>query len=174
MTTWTNYPIRNRDQQDGFERHVWGRLQYLPDAGAIVTVRGTDTQDEEAPVLNIGYGVNFSSNFNTEVMLVSLGSDTGQKYAIVTIPRDKQRQWREGTGGVQHPSDPERALEFNSTRTHLTDGNFAVGESGVLEVRGDTVYIRGKLVVEETATVNQRVITPDVDPGTAPIPGFEA
>lgn len=171
MTSWNRFPSRNRDMQDGTERHVWGELEYVSGAGAVLKVRGTDTVDEEAPVLNTGYGMNYSKDTNTEVMLLSLGSDTDQKYAIVTIPRDKQRPWKEGTGGVQNPSDPDKALEFNAKRTWVTQDKFAIGQ-GIIEVDGDTVYIRGRLVVEQTATVNARVITPLVIPGSEAIAGF--
>lgn len=126
MTTFQGFPIRNRDQQDGFERHIWGSLEHT-DAGAIMTVKGTDTEDQEAPVLNIGYGFNVPADTNTEVMLVSLGSDTDQKYAVPTIPRDKQRKWAENSGGIQHPTNGDRAVEINGDEVWLKDGTFKIG-----------------------------------------------
>lgn len=154
MTTFQPFRIRNRDQQDGFERHVWGELEYVDGAGAIMKVRGTGTEDEEAPVLNIGYGFNLPKDSNAEVMLVSLGSDTDQKFAIPTIPHDKQRQWAEGTGGIQSPTDPERAVEIGADGTWLKDGKFFLGDTKqvTLTVSGGTVTmdIAGDLNITST------------------------
>jgi hypothetical protein len=173
MTTFESFPSRNRDVQDGIERMVFGKLTHLG-TGTVATLRGNGTQDEEVVVVNIGQGMNFAENTNTEVLVFASGSDTNMKFAMLTIPRDKQRPWKEGTGGVQHPTDPDRALEFNDKRTHLTDGNYAVGENGTLEVRGGTVYIRGDLIVEGKVTANEKVRTPKSENGTDDIPGFEA
>jgi len=174
MTTQMEFSDRNFDLQDGVERGVWGKLEYIEGAGATITVRGTGTVDEEAVVLNIGQAMNLPEDSNTEVFLLVSGSDTTQKYALLTIPRDKQRQWKENTGGIQNPTDPEKAVEFNEKRTHVTEDNFAVGPKGTIEVKDGVTYIRGDLVVAGVATVNGRVITPDVDPGTSPVPPFEA
>lgn len=175
MTSFERFGSRNYDMQDGFERTVWGEQEYVDGKGSVIKVNGTDTEDEEATVLNIG-GVSFNlpKGSNTEVMLLSGGSDTNLKFAILTIPFDKQRKWKENTGGVQHPTDPDVALEFNGKRAHLTKGDFATGAGGVFEVVGDTVYIRGKLVVERTVTANEKVITPKGESGTESIPGFSA
>ena len=157
MTTFQPYRIRNRDQQDGFERHVWGDIEYVDGAGAVARVRGTGTEDSEAPILNTGYGMQYSKNFNTEVMLVSLGSDTDQKYAIVTIPRDKQRRWAEGTGGVQNPLDPERAIEFSKDGIHLKDGTFFIGDNKEVKLTvasGQTTITVNKLVINADVEIN--------------------
>lgn len=146
MTTHKNFHERNRDAQDGLERHVYGKLTYLDKAGAIITVNGTGTQDQEAIVLNTGYGMNFEDDENTEVFLVSSGSDRSQKFALISIPRDKQRKWGKGRGGIQNPLDPDKAVELNEKRVHATDPNFAVGQ-GILEVIDGKVYIRGELHV---------------------------
>ena len=175
MTTFERFSGRNRDIQDGMERHIYGEQEYIDGKGSIIKVNGTDTEDEEATVLVIGgASMHLAKGTNTEVFLLSGGSDTNLKFAIVTTPFDKQRKWKEGTGGVQHPTDPDVALEFNSKRSHLTKGDFATGAGGVFEVVGDTVYIRGKLVVDRTVTANEKIITPDSDRGFEPIPGFEA
>src|SRR5262249_30493077 len=116
---------RPRDVQDYVERHVWGSLEYVDKAGSVLRVRGTDTEDLEMPVINAGYGFNLSQNSNAEVLAFSLGSDTNMKFALPTIPHDKQRQWAEGNGGVQHPTNPDRYLEFNDKRTYLKDGAYA-------------------------------------------------
>lgn len=148
MTTHKNFPGRNRDMQDANERHVFGKLKYLDKAGAVVTVNGTGTQDQEAIVLNSGYGMSFDDDTNAEVILLSLGSDRSQKFAMLSIPRDKQRKWGAGKGGVQNPLDPEKALEFNGKRTWVTEKAFAVGQ-GLIEVIDGEVIIRGKLRVQD-------------------------
>ena len=80
-----------------------------------------------AGVLNIG-GVSFNvkEKFNTEVMLLASSSDTTLKMALLTIPKDKQRRWEEGHGGVQHPTDDTFALDFSDSLAHLTQNKFAV------------------------------------------------
>src|SRR4029077_16935872 len=113
---------------------------------------GTGSVDEEMPVINTGYGFSLAKDSNAEVLSFYIGSDTNQKFALPTIPHDKQRQWGEGHGGVQSPTDPERYLEFNSKRTHLKDGAYAFGATGGLEISGNTVTIRGNLVVEGSLT----------------------
>lgn len=171
MTTFRNFNERNRDIQDGIERHVWRKLTYMDKGGAVVTVKGTGTEDVDAVVLNTGHGFNLDDNSNTEVFLVSNGSDMAQKFAILTIPRDKQRKWKAGTGGVQNPLDPDKAIELNAKRAWSTDPNFAVGQ-GILEVKDGKVYIRGDLVVSGSVTAS-RFIGPDPTPGSPNIPGFE-
>ena len=153
MTSFNTFRDRNRDMQDATERHVFGEIQWL-ETGALVKVTGNGTVDDEAVVVNLGIGQNFPKDTNTEVLLLASGSDTNLKFALITIPRDKQRQWPEGGGGVQHPSDPERALEFNEKRTWLTDGKYAVGENGYFEVVDGKIYIRGDAVISGNLGVN--------------------
>lgn len=175
MTSFTRFRERSRDINDGTERHVWGKQEYISGAGSVIKVRGTDTEDQEAAVLVIG-GVSFNvkEKFNTEVMLLSSSSDTTLKMALLTIPKDKQRRWMEGHGGVQHPTDDEFALDFSDNLAHVTKNKFAVGEKGELEVRGDTVYIRAKKVVMVDELIVNRIIrTPKIVIGADVIPGFE-
>lgn len=147
MTTYNTFSERNRDNQDGIERHVWGKKEYVKGAGSILKVKGTGTEDQEVVVVNVGYSFNVPENYNTEVLALSDGSDTNQKYGFPNLPRDKQREWKENTGGVQNPLDPDKALEFNPKRAHIREGNVALGVGGIVEVDGDTVYIRGNLVI---------------------------
>lgn len=114
-------------------------------------VRGTGgTEDEEAPVMNTGYGFNVGQNYNTEVMLVSLNSDTNQKYALPTIPRDKQRQWPVNSGGIQHPTNREKFVELNDGEIWLRDGTFVLGND-----RDVTLTIsNGNLTISCNGTVN--------------------
>lgn len=174
MTTFIDPPSRNRDIQDLFERQIFGSITYGK-AGGIVKTRGTLTRDEEAPVLSLGIGFTYPDDTNTEVFLLSHGSDTTQKYALISIPRDKQRAWKKGTGGVQHPLDPKRALEFNEKRTFLDDGNYAT-RNGTFEVKDGDIYVRGNIYCTGQVIANMGYVGPDIhnDVGQADIPGFEA
>jgi len=175
MTSYQRYPERTRDVQDGTERHVWGKQEYIKNAGSIIKVRGTDTEDLEAGVLNIG-GVSFNvkEKFNTEVFLLASSSDTQLKMAVLTIPKDKQRKWMEGHGGVQHPTDNTFALDFSDKLAHLTKNKFAVGEKGELEVKGKEAYLRvDKLIVTGELIVNKLIKTPEIQQGSEDPPGFE-
>jgi hypothetical protein len=172
--TFQRYRERSRDVQDGTERHVWGEQEYT-DAGSIIKVRGTDTDDEEATVLNIG-GVSFNikKDSDAEVFLLASSSDTNLKMAVLTIPRDKQRRWKEGDGGVQHPTDPEFALDFSDKLAHITKNLFGVGEKGEFEVKGKEAYFRvEKLIVDGELIVNKRIKTPEVISGKEPPPSFQ-
>lgn len=179
MTTDRNYSERNRDIQDILERHVWDSLSYT-DAGAMLTVRGTGTRDEKVPVMNFGYSFNVAANYNTEVFTLADGSDTAQKFALPTLPRDKQRRWKENAGGVQNPTDGSKALEFNDKRTHVTEQAFAIGPEGALEIKDGVLYVRIPVVFAQTLNVNGAVTTgalfrgPGVPiPGVVPIPEWE-
>lgn len=171
MTTFGYFNDRTRDQQDGVERHTFGSLKHT-DTGAMVTLKGNGTQDDEVPVMYSGYGFNLADDADAEVFAFSLGSDTNNKYAVMTLPRDKQRKWAAGTGGIQNPLDPSKAFEFNDKRAHVTDPNFAVG-SGLLEIKDGKIFIRGDVVISGKATINEEVVTPVVSAGSETIPGFE-
>lgn len=175
MTTFQPYRERTRDIQDGTERHVWGKQEYIKGAGSIIKVRGTDTEDQEAAVLVIGgTSFNVKEKFNTEVMLLAGSSDTTLKMALLTIPKDKQRRWMEGHGGVQHPTDDTFALDFSDNMAHLTKEKFGVGEKGQFEVKGNESYFRvDKLIVTGELIVNKRIKTPEVVPGSEDPPKFE-
>lgn len=167
MTTLNQFSDRNRDQQDGVERHVWGEQEYT-DGGAIIRTRGTGTQDEEAVVLNFGMSFHAPKDTNTEVILLANGSDTNSKFAMVSIPRDKQRRWAEGNSGIQMWNDPSRAVEFNAKRTYLDDANVAT-RSGVFEVTPEGVRIRGNLLVDGDVGASGTFQSPNT-PAT-PLPG---
>lgn len=173
--SFTYFRERSRDVQDGTERHVWGKQEYMKGAGSIIKVRGTDTEDQEAAVLNIG-GVSFNvkEKFNTEVMLLAGSSDTTLKMALLTIPKDKQRRWMEGHGGVQHPTDDTFALDFSDDMAHLTKEKFGVGEKGQFEVKGNESYFRvDKLIVTGELIVNKRVKSPEFVNGNEDPPEFK-
>jgi hypothetical protein len=168
---------RSRDVQDGTERHVWGKQEYMKNAGSIIKVRGTDTEDQEAAVLNIG-GVSFNvkEKFNTEVMLLASSSDTTLKMALLTIPKDKQRRWLEGHGGVQHPTDDTFALDFSDDNgAQITKNKFAVGQNGELQVDEKNGYLRlDKVIITGELIVNTRVKSPEFVQGSEDPPGFKA
>ncbi len=172
MTTQQRFGDRTRDQQDGTETHLWDEIEYVSDAGAILKVKGTGTQDEEVTLLNSGYGFNLPSNTDTEVTLFAAGSDTNNKYGIPHIPPTKQRPWKSGTGGIQHPNDPDKAVEFGDKNTHLTDAIVALGLAGILEVNNGTVYIRGDLVVSGSSSATNRLGAIPAG-GATPVPGFD-
>lgn len=175
IVTFTRFRERSRDVQDGTERHVWGQQEYQNSAGSIIKVRGTDTNDEEAAVLNIG-GVSFNlpKDSNAEVFLLASSSDTTLKMAVLTIPKDKQRRWKEGDGGVQHPTDPEFALDFSNTLAHITKNLFGVGKDGEFEVRKKEIYARvDKMIIDGELIVNKKIKTPIVEQGRQDIPGFQ-
>lgn len=171
MTTYNHHRTRNRDQQDLVKRHVWGSVEYT-DAGAILTVSGTGTTDEEVPVLNTGYAFNVPKDYNTEVMLISFGSDTTLKYAIPSIPRDKQRPWKENAGGVQNPIDPAKALEFNPKRAHVKEKNFALGDNGEVELLDGVLYIRVPVVIDASIQIKGNLdVSGDVQVGGSAVIG---
>lgn len=134
MTTLDRFRSQRRDTQDHFERGVYGTWTAVDGAGAMLSVRGTGTLDEELPILNFGYSFRIDTDSNAEVFMLSLGSDVNDKVALPTIPRDKQHQWGENQGGVQHPTDPARRLEYNGTETWLKDGNYKLGNNKEVEV----------------------------------------
>jgi len=173
--SFTRFRERSRDVQDGTERHIFSEQEYLKEAGSIVKVKGTDSEDQEASVLNIG-GVSFNlkKDSDTEVFLLASSSDTTLKMAVMTIPKDKQRRWEEGSGGVQHPTDAEFALDFSDKLAHLTKNKFAVGEKGEFEVKGEEMYIRSKkVIIDGELIVNKQVKTPTIAKGNEDPPKFE-
>lgn len=177
--SFERFPTRSKDMQDGIERHVWGEQEFVDKAGSVIRVRGTDTQDEEAVVVNTGYGFHVPKDFNTEVFLLAGNSDTTQKYAMLSIPRDRQRPWKENTGGVQDPLDPARALEFNRKRAYMDVEAFAT-RGGIFEILDGKVYIRAELIVEKDISTAGTFVSPN-SPKTPPptagssvtVPGFE-
>lgn len=188
MTTFKTFNERNRDVQDGTERHVFSALTYMDKSGALVTVKGTGTEDVDAVVVNAGYGFNLDDNSNAEVFLLAGGSDLSQKFAIMTLPRDKQRKWGKGRGGIQNPLDPDKAVECNEKRIHSTDPNFAIGPGGAFEVINGVAYFRvpvrfgadvqvvGALEAGGNVSTAALFIGPDpVGSGQQPpaVPGFE-
>lgn len=173
---------RQRDQQDHVERHVWGDQTFENGAGSYMRLRGTDTEDEEVAVLNIcGVGIHLPKDSNTEVIVFGSGSDTNLKLAILTIPRDKQRKWPEGRGGIQHPTNPDIAIEFTDNGVRVIGASFATAD-GAFEVKDGHVKIRGDVTIGGNANVNGNFnfagnnnrSNPVIGPGiNTPIPGFE-
>jgi hypothetical protein len=156
------------------EKHCFVKQEYVKSAGSIVKVLGTDTEDEEACVVNNGSSFNLKKDTDAEVFLLGAASDTQLKQAMLSIPKDKQRRWQEGDGGVQHPTDPEFALDFSDHIAHVTQNKFGVGKDGEFEVKGKEGYFRvTKLIVDGELIVNKRIKTPQVVVGSEPPPGFK-
>jgi hypothetical protein len=172
MSDFTRYRERSGDIQDGTERHVWGQQEYISGAGSIIKVRGTDTEDQEAEVVNLGQGFNVKKDFNTEVFLLSSSSDTHLKQALLSIPKDKQRKWEEGHGGIQHPTDNTFALDFSDSMAHLTKNKFAVGEKGEFEVKGKEGYFRLDKVIIDGELIVNKPIKGTITGGSEKPPGF--
>src|SRR5262245_17535097 len=172
--TFTQYRERSRDVQDGIERHVWSEKTY-PEVGAIIKVKGTDTQDEEAAVLYVGAtSFKLKKDTDSEVFLMASSSDTMLKQAVLTPPKDKQRRWAEGHGGIQHATDPEFALDFRDDLAHITKHLFGVGKDGEFEVKKKEAYFRvDKLIVDGEIIVNKRIKTPEITEGSEKPPGFK-
>lgn len=152
MTDFTRYGSQRRDIQDHIERMLWGTREDVTGAGSMMSVRGTGTQDYEVPIMNFGYSFNIDPDSNAEVVVLSLGSDVDDKVALPTIPRDLQYQWPVGTGGVQHPTDADRRIEFNGDEMWLKDGNYKLGDNKEVEV----IVAGGNVIVNINAdtTVN--------------------
>lgn len=165
MTSFNNAASRNRDADDANERHIFDKMEYVKGAGAVVKVKGTGTEDIEAPVIQMGYGFTPAKGANAEVITLSLGSDPNNKFAMVQLPAELQREWPEGRGGIQNPSDPSHAIEFQDGKLKLTKGEFAVGAKGSVEVKDGQVYIRGDVTITGKLIVNGGVVTPNVTPG---------
>jgi hypothetical protein len=180
MTTYQQPRESKRDQQDHIERHVWGEQKYVKGAGSIIKVRGTDTKDEETAVTVVGSGTSFNlkKDHNAEVFQLAGGADTTLKLAILTIPKDKQRRWKEEHGGVQNPLDDEWALDFGKEKAHVTKKEFAVGKDGEFEIDKDkNVYFRlggdKKFIIDGELIVNKRIKTPNIVQGKEKPPGFQ-
>jgi hypothetical protein len=157
MTDFTGFRSRTRDNQDGVERGVWGKREDVDGAGSVMSIRGTGTVDEEVPIMNFGYGFNVEDDTNAEVVMLALGNDVNNKVAMPTLPKDKQHPWAKGTGGMQHPTDAARRIEFNGDETFLRDGKFVIGTNRevVITVDGSNVTI--------TTGGNMKLVADNVD-----------
>lgn len=164
MTTYKDLPNRSRDIQDGIERHIYSEIEDVDGGGRIIKVKGNGTEDEEAIFMNIGgIGMRFPKDTNAEVHLLSGGSDTCLKFAIVCIPHDKEHKWKENHSGLQYWNDSKRRLQWGPERAHLTDENAAIGKNGNVEVKGNDVYIRGNIYFENPPTIGTPAFTPEDD-----------
>lgn len=164
MTTKNTFSDRNRDLNDGLERHIFEKMEPVEGGGHILKVKGTGgSNDQEVVYLNVGgIGIHLPANTDAEVHLLSSGSDTHLKFGIVAIPHDKERKWPEGANGIQHWNDAERFLEFGKDRAYLKDKAVAIGEGGVLEVKGGKLYIRGDLHISGEIRAGGDVHTPTI------------
>jgi hypothetical protein len=180
MTAYTQYRESHRDQQDHIERHVWSEQKYVKGAGSIIKVRGTDTKDEETAVTVVGSGSSFNlkKDHNAEVFEIAGGADTTLKLALLTIPKDKQRRWKEEHGGVQNPLDDEWSLDFGPQLAHVTKNQWAVGKDGEHEITKEkNQYIRldgeKELIVDGIEWINNKLYVPQILSGKKKPPSFK-
>jgi hypothetical protein len=134
MTGFTRQRSRVNDLQDQIGRGSYGQWTAVDGLGAVMSVRGTGTLDEEVPIANLGYGFRLADNTDADVFMLSVGADVNDKIALPTIPRNMQYQWGVDQGGIQHPTNPERRIEFNSNETWLKDGSFKIGNGGEVSI----------------------------------------
>lgn len=182
MSSFNTFADRNRDAQDGIERHAFDEMEAVEGGGHIVKVKGTGTQDEEAFYLSVGgIGIRPKKGMDIEVHLLSAGSDTSLKFAIVAIPHDKEHKWKEGQNGLQKYDDPDRRIQWGENKIHLTDKGIALGPNGELELIGGKIYIRGDLIVGGQVKATGDVHTGGLirhngmgAPAVSSPPGFEA
>ena len=181
MTTMATGASRNRDLQDVAERHVFRAMEPVEGGGHIVHVNGTGTADDEAFYVNIGgVGIRPPKDANLEVHLLSAGSDSNLKFAIVAIPHDKEHKWKEGQGGIQKWDDPKRRIQWGDQRLHLTDKSIALGPNGEIELKDGKIYLRGAVEVSGQVTAKAlRCASPIYSAGLAgpadpDVPGFSA
>lgn len=171
MTDFTTPRFQQRVTQDYMERGVWAGSQNVEGAGMTMSVKGTGTVDMELPIVNFGYSFNLGSgDYDSEVIMVALGSDVNDKVAIPVLPRGLQYQWAAGTGGVQHPTDPNRRVEFNGDETWLKDGNYKLGNNKEVEVVVDggsvTINVSGDTNINSSGGMNITTPSFNVDSST--------
>ena len=149
MTTKNSFDSRNRDMQDGTERHVHDELTYDDAAGAIIKVKGNGTEDPDVYVLRIGgIWLHLPKGTNADVFLLAGGADTTQKHALLDIPRDKHKKTKAGTTGIQHPTNPDISVEVSDKGVRVYGDNFAVGKDGDFEIKdGKGIFRKGLTVV---------------------------
>lgn len=174
MTSYVGPKETVRNNEIGYEVGVYGNITYEP--YPLITVRGNDTEDKECEIAFVG-GCSFKlpKDANCEILMISSGNDTTLKIAVMTPPKDKQRRWKEKTGGIQNPLDPDDALEFNPKRAQMVKNMFAVGKEGTFEVDGEKKSIIArvdKLIVTGELIANVRVKTPEIVNGKEPPPAF--
>jgi hypothetical protein len=97
---------------------------------------------------------------------------------MLTIPKDKQRKWKEEHGGVQNPLDNEWSLDFGPKLAHITKKEWAIGKDGEMEITKEkNVYFRldgeKEHIIDGINIVNKMVKTPQVVSGKKKPPGFQ-
>lgn len=161
MSDFTTPRSNTSDVEQSIERGVAGTFTNQGDAGRVMSVRLTDWEDVELPVFNLGYSFTLPPNTNAEVLTFALGNDVNDKVAVPQLPRDKQYQWPEGTGGIQHPTDPDRRVEFNKDETHHTDGVHVFGPNKEIKITVSggsvTLEVAGTLDIKSTKLTHNGV-----------------
>lgn len=167
------------DQINNHRVHVYQSTEYVDGGGSVLKVKGAGTADEDIVVVQGVAGFNLANNSDAEVDVLSGASDSHYKRGIVNLPHSAQRKWAAGTGGIQSPTDPKRAVEINSKRTYIDDKAFAL-LAGIFELKDGKIYIRGDVIISGSVSVAGAVISPTtpqtpLPSGPAPVvvPGFE-
>ncbi|MGL5735811.1 MAG: hypothetical protein ACRCYS_13170, partial [Beijerinckiaceae bacterium] len=89
MTTLNRYGRRNKDLNDGTERHIFSEIEYVEGYGHIIKGKGTGTGDEEMVHMSVGgIGFNFPKDTEFEVHALAGGSDTNLKFAVTVTKHD--------------------------------------------------------------------------------------
>jgi len=123
-----------RTQEELLQLGVYGEVEVVAGAGRVMSVEYSEQTDLELPIANFGFGFSLASFSDAEVLTLSVGADPNAKMALPMLPRDVQRDWPVGAGGIQSPTTPDRFVEINEDETHLQDGVFVFGEERELVV----------------------------------------
>lgn len=153
MTSFNNFPDRNRDQQDGIERHIYSYIEHVKTGGRYMKAKGTGTQDEEIIVQSPwGLGGAYAKDTDAEVMVSSGGSDTNQKYGMVDTPVANMRNWKEGTNGIQSHQKATDALVFGEDVTSITSPHISLA-GGLIEIVDGKIYFRGEVHIPNLKSI---------------------
>lgn len=147
MTTRHGFAERNRDSQDQTERHIYAITEYVKGAGRYMRMKGTGSEDDEVPVMSPwGLGGAYPKDTNAEVYAFAWGADTNAKGVLADMPADKQRNWKEGTNGIQSWQDKDHAVIFGRDAISVVGKRLSL-LGGLIEIdaAAGKVYLRGEV-----------------------------
>jgi hypothetical protein len=135
------------DGLQNFETHSLKKLKHSS-KGTTVDLEGNGTHDDDVPLIVGVAGFSPKGDVDLEVHTHLGSQDQNSKFATMSIPHDKQRDWN-GDSGVQSWNDPTRALVHNDKRTYIDDKKGFATKGGAIEDDGNgNVIIRGNLIVQ--------------------------